>query len=190
MPLRIPIGIDDFRVLREEGLAYVDKSSLIRELLDEPGIQVVLLPRPRRFGKTLNLSMLRCFFEKRDEDLSHLFQDLEIWHAGDAYRMHFQRYPVIPFNFKDTKGDSFERCLSSIQRKIAILFDEHRALLEGDLLSEREARDYRLVVDGTAAREVYEQALSDLSAYLRRRHGQKVVILIDEYDSPIHAGYV
>src|SRR4051812_32381571 len=100
MSLHIPIGIDDFRLLREQGLAYVDKSSLIRELLDEPGVEVALLPRPRRFGKTLNLSMLRCWFERRDEDLSHLFQDLSIWQAGDAYRTHFQRYPVILFNFK------------------------------------------------------------------------------------------
>jgi hypothetical protein len=78
MALRIPIGIDDFRTLREERLEYVDKSDLIRQLLDRPGVQVVLIPRPRRFGKTVNLSMLRAYFEKRDEDLSHLFQDLSI----------------------------------------------------------------------------------------------------------------
>jgi hypothetical protein len=190
MSLHIPIGVDDFRELREQGLVYIDKSHLIRELLDNPGIQVTLLPRPRRFGKSLNLSMLRHFFEKRDEDLSHLFQDLSIWQAGDAYRAHFQRYPVIDFNFKDTKGESFEHCWAAIRRKIAILFDAHRDLLEGSLLSEREARDYRAVVDGTAGREVYEQSFADLSAYLHRRHGEKVVILIDEYDAPIHTGYV
>lgn len=92
MPLRIPIGLDDFRSLREQQLEYVDKSDLIRELLDRPGVQAIVFPRPRRFGKTLNLSMLRCWFEKRDEDLSHLFQDLSIWQAGDEYRAHFQRY--------------------------------------------------------------------------------------------------
>src|SRR4051812_48191255 len=107
MPLRIPIGIDDFRKLREAGLEYVDKSGLIRQLLDRPGVEVVLLPRPRRFGKTLNLSMLRCWFEKRDEDLSHLFEGLSIWQAGGDYRAHFQRYPVIFFSFKETKLASF-----------------------------------------------------------------------------------
>jgi len=81
----IPIGIHDFRMLREQGLEYVDKSHLVREVFDQ-GSQVVLLPRPRRFGKTLNLSMLRYFLEKRDEDLSGLFADLSIWQAGDAYR--------------------------------------------------------------------------------------------------------
>jgi hypothetical protein len=81
----IPIGIDDFRALREQGMEYVDKSHLVRELLDK-GAQVVLLPRPRRFGKSLNLSMLRCFFEKRDEDLSGLFEGLSIAEAGEGYQ--------------------------------------------------------------------------------------------------------
>ncbi len=82
MPLRIPIGLDDFRALREQQLEYVDKSHLIRELLDRPGVQAIVFPRPRRFGKTLNLSMLRCWFEKRDEDFSHLFQDLSRKRSG------------------------------------------------------------------------------------------------------------
>ena len=86
---RLAIGIDDFRKLRELGLEYVDKSEMIRELVDRPGVEVVLFPRPRRFGKTLNLSMLRAWFEKREEDLSHLFRDLSIWQAGDEYRAHF-----------------------------------------------------------------------------------------------------
>ena len=85
--LQIPIGIDDFRKLRELGNEYVDKSQLICELIDRRGIEVVLLPRPRRFGKSLNLSMLRCFFEKQDDDLSHLFEDLEGKLPGDKQRM-------------------------------------------------------------------------------------------------------
>jgi hypothetical protein len=189
MPLQIPIGIDDFRTLRELGLEYVDKSDMIRQLVDRPGVQVALFPRPRRFGKTLNLSMLRYWFEKRDEDLSPLFEGLSIWQAGGEYRAHFQRYPVIHFNFKGSKGESFEDCWEAIQRRIAILFDEHRYLVESGRLSEREARDYRQVVDGTAGKAIYEQALADLSAYLHAHHGEKVVILIDEYDEPIHAGH-
>src|SRR3954447_23388192 len=100
MVMRIPIGVDDFRKLREQGLVYVDKSHLVREMLDK-GAEAFLLPRPRRFGKTLNLSMLRCFFEKRDEDLSGLFSDLSIWQAGEGVRAHFQRYPVVFITFKD-----------------------------------------------------------------------------------------
>lgn len=188
--LPIPIGISDFRDLRERGLEYVDKTHLIRELIDRAGVQVLLLPRPRRFGKTLNLSMLRCWFERRDEDLSGLFQGLSIWAAGDEYRRHFQRYPVLWLTFRDIKAPTFELCWEAIRKKIEVLFDEHRAVLDAGVLSEREARDYRAILDRTAGRVLYERALGDLSAYLRRATGEQVVILIDEYDEPIHAGHV
>ena len=189
-PVRFPIGVSDFRKLRELGLHYVDKSDLICQLNDKRGVEVVLLPRPRRFGKTTNLSMLRCFFEKRDEDLSHLFEGLEVWGAGDEHRAHFQRYPVIYMTFKGLKLESFDRCRDAIRRKIAALFDEHRALLDSGTLSAREVKDYRAILDGTAADEIYDGALLDLSRHLYRCHGEKVVILIDEYDAPIHAGYI
>jgi hypothetical protein len=185
-----PIGIDDFRKVREARLAYVDKSHLIREVLDLRGAEVVLLPRPRRFGKTLNLSMLRCFFEKREEDLSPLFEDLRIWQAGDPYRAHFQRYPVLHMTFKGTAFDSYERCWGAIREKIADLFNEHRYVLEGGRLNEVETRRYREILDGTAPEALYDRALLDLSAILHRHHGERVVILIDEYDEPIHTGYL
>ncbi len=189
-PAPIPIGIDDFRTVRQSGLEYVDKSDLIRQIVDRAGVQVLLFPRPRRFGKTLNLSMLRCWFEKQDTDLSHLFEGLSIWQAGEAYRAHFQRYPVIHFNFKGSKGATFEATLATLRKKIGALFDEHRALLSSDKLSEREIRSFRAILDGTAEQALYEGALLDLSEYLHAHHGEKVVILIDEYDEPIHAGHV
>jgi hypothetical protein len=190
MPPRIPIGIDDFRKLRENRLEYVDKSGMIRELVDRSGVEVVLLPRPRRFGKTLNLSMVRCWFEKRDEDLSHLFEGLSIWQAGDDYRAHFQRYPVIHLSFKETKLDRFERVLATIHRKIQVLFRDHAYLLESERLAEWELRDFRAVLEGSAGSALHERALLDLSGYLHAHHGEKVMILIDEYDEPIHAGHV
>jgi hypothetical protein len=189
MTLRIPLGIDDFRMLRESGLTYVDKTRLACDVLDLTGIQVLLLPRPRRFGKSLNLSMLRCFFERSDEDLSPLFEGLAVWQAGEPYRAHFQRYPVIYLNFKDVKSDTFEACRIRLHKTIQVLFDAHRHVLEHAQVSEREARDYRAVLDGTAGDEVYERSLADLSALLHRYHGERAVILIDEYDAPIHAGY-
>jgi len=190
MTSRIPIGISDFRKLRELCLEYVDKSHLIRELLDRQGVEVFLLPRPRRFGKTLNLTMLRCFFEKRAEDLSHLFQGLHIWQAGDPYRAHFQRYPVVYLSFKDVKADRFDACWATIREKIVDLFDEHRYLLESGRLTDVEAVRFRQILDKTADRALYDRALLDLTDFLHRHHGEKAIILIDEYDEPIHAGYV
>ena len=188
MTLRVPIGIDDFRALRQRGLIYVDKSALIRELIDDAGIDVLLLPRPRRFGKSLNLSMLRCFFEKQDEDLSPLFDDLAIWRAGPAYREHFQRHPVIHLTFKGVKVETWAECWAKLRKILQVLFDQHRHLLDG--ASPREARDFQAILDGDAGREVYERALLDLCTLLHRQSGERVVILIDEYDEPIHAGHV
>ncbi len=190
MQQRFPIGVDDFRRLREAGLVYVDKTHLVRELLDNLGATVTLLPRPRRFGKTLNLSMLRCFFEKRGEVFAPLFQDLSIAAPGDDYQRHFQRYPVIHMTWKGIKAETWELGWEEIRERIAALFREHDDLLDGGHLDEVEARDFSAVVDGSAGRAVYELALLDLSRLLERRHRTPVVILIDEYDEPIHAAYL
>jgi hypothetical protein len=190
MTLRIPLGLDDFRKLRESELTYVDKTRLVCDILDQPGIEVLLLPRPRRFGKSLNLSMLRCFFERSDEDLSHLFADLAVWRAGDAYRAHFQRHPVIYLNFKDVKFDTFEDAWWAIREKLRDLYRTHRAVLDSGGLDEVETERYRSILDGSAPPILYHRALQDLSEYLHRHHGERVVILIDEYDQPIHAGYM
>jgi Predicted AAA-ATPase/PD-(D/E)XK nuclease superfamily len=190
MPPRIPIGYDDFRTLREAGLEYVDKSDMIRELILRSAGQVTLFPRPRRFGKTLNLSMLRCWFEKTGEDLSHLFRDLAIWQAGDDVRAHFQRYPVMWLSLKDLKLERFERTMEAIQLKVRALYNEHAYLLESDRLDERQRADVRAILDGTASRGLLDRSLLDLSACLHAHHGERVILLIDEYDEPIHAGYL
>ncbi|WP_437757248.1 AAA family ATPase [Sorangium sp. So ce1389] len=188
MRQKLPIGVDDFREIRELGLEYVDKSQLVCDLLDLDA-RVVLAPRPRRFGKTVNLSMLRWFFERRDEDLSGLFEGLRVWDAGESYREHFQRYPVVSLSLKGTRHDTFEGCWEALRAKIEGVFHEHRALLARGQLSEWEERSFRAILDGTANRAGYERSLLDLCAYLRRAHGERVVLLIDEYDEPIHAGY-
>jgi hypothetical protein len=190
MTLRIPIGIDDFRKLRESELTYVDKTRLVCDVLDLAGSEVLLLPRPRRFGKSLNLSMLRCFFERSDEDLSHLFEGLAVWQAGEPYRAHFQRYPVIYLDFKEVKFERFDDAWWTIREKIRDLYRVHRAVLDSGALDEVETERFRGILDGSAPPLLYHRALLDLSEYLRRHHGERVVILIDEYDQPIHAGYV
>ncbi len=189
MANRIPIGTDDFRKVREEKLEYIDKSDFIRQVIERQGVEVMLLPRPRRFGKSLNLSMLRYWFEKREENLAHLFQDLSIWSAGDEIRRHFQKYPVIYFNFKESQQPDFERALDAIKKKIENAFLQHEYLLQSEKLSEWQIRDFRAILDRTASLASYERAILELSAYLRAHHGQRVIILIDEYDEPIHAGH-
>ncbi len=190
MTLRIPIGFDDFRRVREDKLEYIDKTDLIRQVIDRSGVQVLLLPRPRRFGKSMNLSMLRYWFEKSDESLAHLFQDLSIWSAGDEYRAHFQKYPVIYFNFKESKHAEFDAVMDIIKKKIESLFLRYEYLLHSDRLSEWQIRDFRSIIDRTASIALYERALLDLSTYLHTHHGERVIILIDEYDEPIHAAHV
>src|SRR5271166_4317505 len=187
--MHVPIGIDDFRMLRERGLEYVDKSHLICELIDRPGVRVALLPRPRRFGKSLNLSMLRWFFEKGPEDLWPLFDGLHVARAGEAYRAHFRRYPVIHVSFKATRAEDLEVCRSAIRRVIQEMFHEHRALLGHPGLDEWDRNRLRAVLDGTADEAGFRNALLDLCAFLHRVHGERVVVLVDEYDAPIHAGF-
>lgn len=189
MANRIPIGTDDFRKVREEKLEYIDKSDFIRQVIERQGVEVMLLPRPRRFGKSLNLSMLRYWFEKSEENLAHLFQDLSIWNAGDEVRRHFQKYPVIYFDFKGARHASYDECMMFIREKITDIYNSHRHLLETSSLSEVDIRRFRSILDGTASSSVFERSLLDLSANLHAYHGQRVIILIDEYDEPLHAGH-
>ena len=186
-PLRFPIGLSDFRSVREGGFFYVDKTSLIEDVIAE-GAQVLLVPRPRRFGKTLNLSMLRCFFEKSPGDARALFAGLTIDSSASVWA-HFQRYPVIFMTFKDVKPRSWEDCLAGIANVLARTYEEHRYLLtEGNLAAE-DARFFTAVLDRRAAKSDLVISLQLLSRLLAKHHGEKVVILLDEYDSPIHAGY-
>ena len=146
----LPIGVSDFRELREKQLVYVDKTRLIVEMLDHPGSKVLLLPRPRRFGKTLALSMLRYYFERGDEDRSGLFEGLEVWQAGEAYRRHFRRYPVMFLTFRDVKASTFEGCRDDLHKKVQVLFREHCGLLDSGVLDRIEAREYQAILDGAA----------------------------------------
>ncbi len=190
MKLQVATGIDDFRELRELGLAYVDKSAMICELIDTVGTRLSLFPRPRRFGKSLNLSMLRWYFENGDEDLSHLFEDLAVWRAGEPYRAHFQRYPVIYLSFKGTKAENYASCWARLRERLRELYRQHRWLLDTGQLDDVERDRFERILRGDAASVLYERALLDLSACLHRHHGQRVMILIDEYDEPIHASYL
>lgn len=189
MALRIALGSSSFRALREAGGTYVDKSLLIRDLIDDHAA-AILLPRPRRFGKTTNLSMLRSYFEKSREPLWPLFQDLAIAQAGPAYHAHFQRYPVIYLTFKDIKENRWGDCEAAVARLIATVYAEHRYLLDEGGLSPEQHRAFLEILQRQARGPALSGALQDLSLWLWRHHGEKVVILLDEYDTPLHTAYL
>ena len=185
--VRFPIGLSDFRSVREGGFSYVDKTGLIEAVITD-GAQVLLVPRPRRFGKTLNLSMLRYFLEKSPEDRRPLFAGLAVASSAVA-APHFQRYPVIFMTFKDVKPRSWEECLTGMAEVLAGTFEEHTYLLTEGHLDSTNTTIFTAIRERRAEKGQLVVALKLLSRLLARHHGEKVVILIDEYDSPIHAGY-
>ena len=186
---KLPIGYSDFKTVVSEGFTYLDKSLLIEDVIDDSA-QVLLFPRPRRFGKTLNLSMLKYFFEIPEEGHSaiKLFQGLAI-EQTDLFQAHCGTYPVIFLTFKDVKEHSFEQAMEKMKIIISNEFRRHRYLLETDILDSLQKTGYQEIMALQADAVHYESSLRDLSEYLARYYQQKVVILIDEYDTPIHAGF-
>jgi len=183
-----PLGYSDFLDLRRSGATYVDKTSFVVDVLaGQP--KVLLLPRPRRFGKTLNLSTLLYFLEHTDEDRTDLFEGLEVWRSEPA-RRHFQRYPVVFLTFKDVKVRSWDECFRGLQRLLARAYRQHRYLLDDGALDEVDAVDFRAVLERRADAGDLVDALRELTRHLHAFHGERVVLLVDEYDTPIHAGYV
>jgi hypothetical protein len=183
---KLPIGISDFKKLREnDDYYYVDKSRFIKEVINRSA-EVLLLPRPRRFGKTLNLSMLRYFFEKRPESLAHLFKGLTI--EQDTKTMSYQgQYPVIFLSFKDCKEKTLEHCFSKIRLLLQGLYLEYQAQVytEGVQI---EKQYYDKIMEGSGQLVDWEEALKFLMQLLHRQTGKRVIVLLDEYDTPIHAG--
>ena len=188
MNKKIPIGISDFKKVIEENYYFVDKSLFIKNIVED-GSEVILLPRPRRFGKTLNMSMLKYFYEKGEEDTKYLFEGLKINNYKDI--MNIQgKYPVIYITFKDEKYSEWERCKNSFKLLVKGLFRKHDYILDSSVLKQYEKEQILEILTGKASYEVYINGLNILSEYLYKHHKQKVVILIDEYDVPIQTGYI
>ena len=188
----LPIGVDDFADMINSGYYYVDKTMFIKELLDLKG-KVNLFTRPRRFGKTLNLSMLRYFFEDtgNGDNAEHrkLFQGLEIAEAGEAYMGQMASYPVINLTLKSSKQDTFQSSYYKMREEIASEFGRHRELLKSPMLSENEKRKFQRITDGEAGCDEYSGSLKFLSRCIYEVTGKKTVMLIDEYDVPLENAY-
>ncbi|NWO26185.1 AAA family ATPase [Leptotrichia sp. oral taxon 417] len=177
----VPVGIEDFERIINEDYYYVDKTMLIEELLINRA-PVTLFTRPRRFGKTLNMSMLRYFFDVKDkEENKKLFENLKIYDS--EYMSEQGKYPVIFVSLKDLKEDTWEECLESIKDIMYKIFNEYSFLREK--LNIVEKRQFDKIWEITGNERNFKTSLLDLSNYLNKYYGEKVIILIDEYDAPI-----
>ncbi len=183
----LPIGISDY-VRAQSEYYYVDKTLLIKEFLDQKPL-VSLFTRPRRFGKTLNMDMLRVFFEISDEDTSKYFKNQAIWQCGEEYRSHQGKYPVIFLTFKDVKFDTWQETIDKIRGLLQEEFGRHQELLNSDKLSEYEKENFLKILNGTANEVELTSALERLSKMLAVHYGKAPIIIIDEYDTPIQEGY-
>lgn len=183
----LPIGISDY-VRAQSEYYYVDKTFLIKEFLDQKPL-VSLFTRPRRFGKTLNMDMLRVFFEISEEDTSIYFKDKAIWKCGEEYRFHQGRYPVIFLTFKDVKFRSWDATLNKIKDLLQEEFGRHLELLKSEKIAKYEKEYFQKIIDGSAAEVNLAAALEKLSKMLTKHYGKAPVIMIDEYDTPIQEGH-
>lgn len=183
----LPIGISDY-VRAQEEYYYVDKTLLIKEFLDQKPL-VSLFTRPRRFGKTLNMDMLRVFFEISDKDTSKYFADKNIWQCGEEYRSHQGKYPVIFLTFKDVKFDTWDATLDKIRGLLQEEYGRHQELLNSDKLSQYEKEYFTKIISATANEVELTSSLERLSKMLASHYDKAPVIIIDEYDTPIQEGY-
>ena len=187
----IPIGISDFKSFNDKNYYYVDKTLMIKDILDDKAL-VTLFTRPRRFGKTLNLSMLKYFFEKTQEDNSYLFKDLNIWKTGDKYKEYQGKYPVINLDFKSVEGLSWKEAYEKAKVMITSEYIRHGYLLDSDVLNDDEKNLYNKLksLKFDANETDYMYSIKNLCVYLEKYHKQKPIILIDEYDVPLQRAYL
>lgn len=183
----LPIGVSDFK-LATTGYYYVDKTLMIRDFLDKKPM-VSLFTRPRRFGKTLNMDMLRVFFEKTNEDTSVYFKDKQIWQCGDYYTKHQGQYPVIFLTFKDVKSMTWEETFQKIRRLISLEFIRHNELETSSVLTSYEKEQYHLLAKDSGDEVDCQMGLQLLSLLLHKHYGRECIIIIDEYDTPIQQGH-
>ena len=189
--LKLPVGIEDFREIRRKGFYYIDKTRLIEQLLDSWG-KVNLFTRPRRFGKTLNMSMLRYFFEIETDKT--LFDGLHISQRSDLCDEYKGKFPVVSLTLKGVDGLTFEKAKNKLLKLVALEADRFDFLKSSDKLTDNEKQRYGALVrmqDGKYVmdEDTLESALQTLSELLYRHYGQKVIILIDEYDVPLDKAY-
>ena len=190
----LPVGIEFYKTLVDNPYYYVDKTWMIKELLDKK-VSVNLFTRPRRFGKTLVLSMLQTFFEKEIGqdgivvDNSRYFRGMKIMEAGAAYAAHMGKYPVVFLSLKSAKQPEYEMAYQSLVDEIIKEYNRHDYILQSDCLSEEYRERYLAVMNRRADAIAYAKSLAFLSECLKRYHGARTIILLDEYDVPLENAF-
>ena len=192
----VNLGEQRFDRMIEENKFYVDKTGFIKEWW-ECGSTVTLITRPRRFGKTLNMSMIECFFSNKYAGRSDLFEGLSIWnenvpgekYANDKYRELQGTYPVIFLSFANIKAAKYVDMEYKITEEIACLYEQNCYLLEGNLLSENEKEYYKNIRRGMDDK-VAAGAIHQMTNFMHRYYGKDVIILLDEYDTPMQEAWL
>lgn len=186
--LPLPIGISDYRVAVTD-YYYIDKTMMIKDFIDERPM-VSLFTRPRRFGKTLNMDMLRTFFEKTNEDTSIYFKDKKIWQCGKKYLDYQGKYPVIFVSFKDVKFNTWGETFAAIKDIFANETHRHIELQTSKTLDKYDKKTFEKLLSGDVTEVELSSALCDLSRMLHKHYGVAPIIIIDEYDVPIQQGHM
>ena len=185
---KYPIGVSDYIELRQKGYYYVDKTLLIRDIIQADD-KVDLFTRPRRFGKTLTMSMLKAFFEKTNEDTSKYFRDTKIWQAGDTITSEQGKYPVIYLTFKTIDGNNWKDVYNTICLRISTEFARHANNMDLQKLNPFDKKLFEDIMFGQANDTIVKDSLAILSRVLCDYYGQKAILIIDEYDVPIQTAY-
>lgn len=182
--LNIPVGVSDFAEIRKNGYYYIDKTGLVGDFIESKGTKVTLITRPRRFGKTLGMSMLENFFDIR-KDSKDLFEGLEITKSRDLCDEWMNQWPVVFLSFKNVDGLKFFDAYQQLVYEIALLYQEHDYLLESEALTNQEKTTFRQLMNRQAGKTDVMRSLQLLTRLLNRHYNKTVILLVDEYDVPV-----
>jgi hypothetical protein len=180
----LKIGTSDFRTIISDNGYFVDKTMLIKDFWENSNY-ILLMTRPRRFGKSLNLSMIEHFFDIQKPESKNLFTEFEISKHHEFCEEHQNKYPVINISLKDIKAENWKECYDKFKTEIFDLYNKHRYLLDSDKITELEKENFQFILEGNALKVKFEYSLKYLSEYLKKHFANDVIILVDEYDTPI-----
>ncbi|TYQ16369.1 UNVERIFIED_CONTAM: PD-(D/E)XK nuclease superfamily protein [Acetivibrio alkalicellulosi] len=186
---RQPVGVDDFENIIEQDLYFVDKTLFIKEIIDDSS-KIILIARPRRFGKTLNMSLLNYYFEKSKKDNSYMFKEYKIWAQGEEYRKEQGKYPVITLTFKDVKTSKWSLNFALIKNIIQVEFNRHLYLMDSKEVTLADRELFKKIALDKAQDEHYIKSVEILSRMLYEHHKQRPYVLLDEYDTILNEAYI